>query len=119
MNQRGIYGAVAGSDATSLTQTPPSDRRLNPWAALFIVLIALACGVVGADARPPMDSHDIFVARPAQRMLRTGDYLIPMINGKPRLNKPPLDYWLVAACDRIMPGCITPLEARLPSILAG
>lgn len=44
--------------------------------------------------------------------------LIPQFNGKPRVNKPPLFYWIVAASDRLA-GEATERSARMPSLVMG
>lgn len=41
------------------------------------------------------------VARVAQEMLDTGDWVVPHLNGEPRLEKPPLSSWLVAGLTRL------------------
>lgn len=41
------------------------------------------------------------VARVAQELLDTSDWVVPHLNGKPRLQKPPMSSWLVALCTKI------------------
>ncbi|HOF40772.1 MAG TPA: glycosyltransferase family 39 protein [Candidatus Hydrogenedentes bacterium] len=53
-------------------------------------------------------------ATPPAEMLRTGDYLVPTINGTTYLAKPPLLYWAIAAVYR-MTGRISALTARIPT----
>lgn len=57
-------------------------------------------------------------AAPAAEMLRSGDYVIPTINGRDYLAKPPLIYWAIAATYKAT-GVISPLTARIPSALSG
>jgi len=40
--------------------------------------------------------NEAFYADASRRMLETGDFLTPVYNGEPRLNKPPMTYWLTA-----------------------
>ncbi len=40
--------------------------------------------------------NEAFYADASKNMLRTGDFLTPIYNGEPRLNKPPMTYWLTA-----------------------
>lgn len=54
---------------------------------------------------------------PALEMLRTGDWLVPHINGTPYLRKPPLINWLIAGSMHITQSR-TEWATRLPSILA-
>lgn len=51
-------------------------------------------------------------------LARPSSLLVPVFNGKPRINKPPLFYWLVAASDTLA-GAATELSARAPSVAAG
>ncbi len=40
--------------------------------------------------------NEAFYADGARNMLSTGDFINPYYNGEPRLNKPPMTYWLVS-----------------------
>ncbi|MFQ5845790.1 MAG: ArnT family glycosyltransferase, partial [Planctomycetota bacterium] len=99
----------------------PRGRR---WALALAALSALALlvGAVGA-AHLPLDSHEIRVARTATEMARRGDWIVPYGNGRPRLEKPPLSYWLAAGSHRLFGGApgasVTAWEARFPSVMAG
>ena len=82
------------------------------------VLIALAAFVVFFE----LGRMDIVTDNEAQRatppaeMLRSGDYIIPTINGMDYLVKPPLLYWAIAATYRAT-GLISETTARLPTAL--
>lgn len=56
-------------------------------------------------------------AAPPAEMLRSGDYLVPTINGETYLNKPPLLYWAIAGVYRVT-GRITAFTARIPTALS-
>jgi len=52
---------------------------------------------------------DIMEARnlaTAQEMVKYGNYLLPTLNGEPRLEKPPLPTWIAAGIEHISPGNI-------------
>lgn len=84
----------------------------------------------GLWALPPTDRDESRFAQASRQMLESGDLLIPRVQDRERLNKPPLIYWLQAASARIFgdpPN--TPTNApgnlhariwvyRLPSVLA-
>jgi len=53
----------------------------------------------------------------AQEMLRTGDWMIPVIHGRPYILKPPLMNWLIALSGSFF-GTINEWTSRLPSVLA-
>ena len=40
----------------------------------------------------------------AQEMVGYGNYLLPTMNGEPRLEKPPLPTWIAAAIEQLIPG---------------
>jgi 4-amino-4-deoxy-L-arabinose transferase-like glycosyltransferase len=40
----------------------------------------------------------------AQEMVKYGNYLLPTMNGEPRLEKPPLPTWIAAGIERLTPG---------------
>ena len=42
----------------------------------------------------------------AQEMVRSGEYLIPTMNGELRLEKPPLPTWIAAGIEHIIPGSL-------------
>jgi len=56
------------------------------------------------------------VAEIAAEMTDTGDYIMPRINGRVELTKPPLAHWLVAGSFRVFGR--SAFTARLPSALA-
>jgi 4-amino-4-deoxy-L-arabinose transferase-like glycosyltransferase len=51
-----------------------------------------------------------------REMLQRGDLVVPVLQGEPYLDKPPLQYWLVAASYRLFG--VSEAAARLPSALA-
>lgn len=65
-------------------------------AGAALALTAVLLGLPGA-AWLPLDTHEIYVAQTAREMAVRGDWIVPYFNGEPRLNKPPLAYWLAGA----------------------
>ncbi len=55
--------------------------------------------------------------RIAWEMLHSGDWLVPRVQGLPRLSRPPLHYWAIAICGDFR-GTIDAVAVRLPSFLA-
>jgi 4-amino-4-deoxy-L-arabinose transferase-like glycosyltransferase len=62
----------------------------------------------------PLDNHECFVSITAREMIASGDWVMPTFNGKPRLQKTPLSYWLVAALAGLTGG-VDEFTARFPS----
>ena len=68
---------------------------------VFLLLLFCLPLAVGLDASSLWDSNEAFYAQTPREMLERGDWLIPHFNGRPRLNKPPLAYWVVGGFYRV------------------
>lgn len=55
--------------------------------------------------------------RIAWEMVHSGDWLIPRVQGVPRLSRPPMQYWLIALVGEWR-GRVDAVAVRLPSVLA-
>lgn len=65
-----------------------------------------------------LENHGyIRYAEVAREMIRSGDWVIPRLNGEIFINKPPLLFWLIALPSSLY-GSVTPFIARLPSFLS-
>lgn len=64
-----------------------------------------------------LDSHECFVSVTAREMLTDHEYAWPKLNNRPRLQKTPLNYWLVAGVGALT-GSVDEFSARLPSAAA-
>jgi 4-amino-4-deoxy-L-arabinose transferase-like glycosyltransferase len=67
----------------------------NEWAVPTFLSMFVFAFVLSAN--PTLDSHEVLVAQTAREMIASGDYIHPTFAGEPRLQKPPLAYWLCAA----------------------
>ena len=92
----------------------------------FVLPLVLLCGLAmvvwGLGSTGLVDETPPLFAASARAMARTGDWLIPRVNGLPRYDKPPLVYWLMGLI-YALPGQSQwdPLgtwAARLPSALS-
>jgi len=111
------------------TSREPTDPFQLPvwmagrWRLLVACVLLAACmvGLSGILTDRPLDTHEIFVAQTVREMQDSGDWVHPTFNQQPRLNKPPLQYWLVASLDSLLglDGRVPPWAARLPSLGAG
>jgi len=94
-----------------------ADARLGlVRAGLVAGVAALAIGP-GLAGSARLSYHEAFVAQSAREMIASGDALVPTIDGRPWLEKPPLACWLVAGLGRLS-GQVGAFEARLPSAVA-
>ena len=92
-----------------------TDRLGTRRAALVLALSALALlPSLGGAAR--LSYHEAIWAQSAREMAGTGDRLIPTLDGRPWLEKPPLGTWLIAASRRLLGE--SEASARLPSAVA-
>ncbi|MBC7770883.1 MAG: glycosyltransferase family 39 protein, partial [Pyrinomonadaceae bacterium] len=89
-----------GNDAAGLE--PRQVRTLaRSWRAggIGLVLLCLLVYVPGLWTIPPIDRDESRFAQASRQMLESGTlsgWIVPMVQDKPRLNKPPLIYWLQA-----------------------
>lgn len=65
-----------------------------------ILLVLLVCALVpyfvGLEDSPIWDANEAFYVGTPREMLERGDLINPTFNYRPRFNKPPLSYWIVA-----------------------
>jgi 4-amino-4-deoxy-L-arabinose transferase-like glycosyltransferase len=65
---------------------------------LFVLLVAaIAPYFVGLGDSSIWDANEAFYVETPREMIERGDYVRPTFNYEPRLNKPVLSYWIVAA----------------------
>ncbi|MFM7733761.1 MAG: ArnT family glycosyltransferase [Cyanobium sp.] len=91
----------------------------------LIALVAIAWAMaflLGLGDTGVVDESPALFAASARRMVETGDWLVPWVNGLPRYDKPPLVYWLMAIGNSLPAQArwdpLGSLAARLPSALA-
>jgi 4-amino-4-deoxy-L-arabinose transferase-like glycosyltransferase len=88
------------------------------WNRIAVIagLAALTLGTsLGQSGR--LTYHEAIWAQSAREMLAQGGLLVPPLDGRPWLEKPPLCTWLIAAAGRLAGG-IDEAVARTPSALA-
>ena len=95
-----LFGARAGAYASFRPEYP---------SALFAWLAAMAW------FRPLAAPDEGRYAGVAWEMLRSGDWLVPRLNGLPFFHKPPLFYWISAAAMSVFG--VSEWPARLPSLI--
>jgi 4-amino-4-deoxy-L-arabinose transferase-like glycosyltransferase len=71
---------------------------LTSRVVLSLLLVAAVCPYfVGLGDSSIWDANEAFYVETPREMLESGDYISPTFNYEPRLNKPILSYWIVAA----------------------
>ena len=93
------------------------ERRISAtWTAtLTLVALCVILQLLPAGIGSLYNETDGQYAGAAKRMVQGGSWLIPENNGIPRLVKPPLLYWMMAASFRAFG--INEFAARLPNAL--
>ncbi len=97
----------------------PEHVRVG-WIAL--VAFAVVTCLAGLEGGPPMGDHECINAQSARETVQSGHWLVPTLNGAPRVRKTPLGIWLVAGASRVVddPSAARPVtqySARLPSAM--
>ena len=78
-------------------------QRLSHFQSFLIILavsvftLFLHNGVLPANL---MEARNLATA---QEMVRTGNYMVPTMNGELRLEKPPLPTWIAACVEKMQP----------------
>lgn len=121
--------------------TAPASTRRNPWVhgirgGLLLVVICLAVYLPGFFSIGAVDRDESRFAQASRQMAEGNtlrEWVVPMVQDRPRLNKPPLIYWLQAASVRAFSDVIGNVPAahgtagrrddaiwmyRVPSLLA-
>lgn len=84
---------------------------------IFLILFASTAFLMFLNNRPLWAPDEIRVAGIGANMLIAKSWAVPLLNGHPFLEKPPLYFWAEALCFNIFG--FTPLAAKLPSALSG
>lgn len=83
-----------------MTSAPASKRATLLLLGLFLLAcLALAPGIGQPTGVTTKDEYFLGLRTP-MCIVEHGDWLVPCLDGHPRLNKPPLLYWLAAASYR-------------------
>jgi 4-amino-4-deoxy-L-arabinose transferase-like glycosyltransferase len=96
----------------SISSTP--RNRLSRVFLLFA--FALVVHLAGTWILPLIDRDETFYAEVSREMNERGDYVVPYLNGKIWLEKPPLLYWCQCASYRLFGD--NDFAARLPGAVA-
>ncbi|HXH05413.1 MAG TPA: glycosyltransferase family 39 protein, partial [Vicinamibacterales bacterium] len=88
----------------------------RPPVLALLALLALAPYFIGLGESSIWDANEAFYVETPREMIEAGDYVRPTFNYEPRLNKPVLSYWIVAAAYRLLG--VSVAAERLPMALA-
>jgi len=111
---------MTGSSAAVAEQSEPVVHARFPlgWLALLVMILFGGSLLLGlAASGKAFNYHEARYAQGAREMLESGSWLIPTIGKRPRLQKPPIVYWSMAASMAAF-GTEKEWPARLPSVVA-
>ena len=92
-----------------------SDSR-RPLALFVLLIAAVVPYFVDLGGSAIWDANEAFYVETPREMLQRGDFVSPTFNYQPRLNKPVLSYWIVAAFYKVF-GVSVGIQ-RLPIAIA-
>ncbi len=92
------------------------DTAHGRWAAMVAVAVIVGISLGGVVTMPLAEPDEARYAETARLMLETGDWIVPHLEAKAFLDKPPLLYWLSAFSFRILG--VGDASARLPVFFA-
>jgi 4-amino-4-deoxy-L-arabinose transferase-like glycosyltransferase len=111
---------MMGSSALVAAASPPAPRARFPLGVRALGLVLAFGGSLLfalAASGKAFNYHEARYAQGAREMLESGSWLVPTIGKQPRLQKPPVLYWSMAAAMAAF-GTAQEWPARLPSVLA-
>lgn len=82
--------------------TPTHSRANCSGWPLLVVLLAAVPLYFSQLNMPLLEPEEIRQAEVARQMLATGQFVVPVLNGQPYLDKPPLLYWLLIGSYRLL-----------------
>jgi 4-amino-4-deoxy-L-arabinose transferase-like glycosyltransferase len=83
---------------------PPSPDAQSPWRR-DVVLLVIIFGVLllwRLGSAPLINPDEGRYAEVPREMIASGDWVTPRLDGVPYFEKPPLGYWMVAACEEVL-----------------
>lgn len=86
------------------------------WILISVLVLATLPYFISLGSSSLSDSNEAFYAETPREMIESGDYVNPTFNYHPRLNKPPLSYWIVAVSYKVFG--VSEAAERLPIALA-
>ncbi len=117
-------GDPTGNPTASIERLVRVTQRLSFWVGLVsLALLVVVVLLPGFFSLPAVDRDESRFAQASRQMLQSGDWVVPMVQDRPRLNKPPMIYWLQAASAGVFTRWRPLFDSiwmyRVPSLLAG
>jgi 4-amino-4-deoxy-L-arabinose transferase-like glycosyltransferase len=97
----------------ALTIPPRTQVRSDFWKALVAIVLLAIAALAALPTQDFANGGENLVVSTALETRRTGHWLIPTMDGLPRINKPPLPMWMAARgiSDDVLSGVNSPDQA--------
>ena len=95
------------------------DTDIKTPAKILVICCVIFLSIITSTwmlNTKPLGDHESFVAITAREMLQSGDWVVPACNGELRLQKTPLNYWMVASLAKIS-GEVNEFNTRFPNAI--
>ncbi|MBN1941843.1 MAG: glycosyltransferase family 39 protein [Phycisphaerae bacterium] len=99
------------------TASPDAAREILLHLAILTMISSVAM-FLRLDRAELMGAREPKAITPARQMLQSGDWVLPRLGNRPRLEKPPWVYWRIAALGA-WTGHVGRWEGRLPGAIEG
>ena len=115
------HDAKNAASTVGVTDEPvlstPVALGLNRGLVASVTVAALLLIFFHLGQYRTFGKHEGYVVVTAREMIESGDWIVPRFAGVPRLAKPPLAYWVIAASATLC-GELNEWSARLPAALS-
>src|SRR4051812_30014913 len=113
-----MQSAPAAPAANLRPEPAPPVRQRHDWKPLALWLLAGALLLTGLGGRPVNRTQEARVLEVARQMLGKplDRWMVPRVNDRLRLRKPPLAYWAAAGAYAL--GGVSESVGRIPTALA-
>ena len=105
---------VPSSSPTSLDAGQSGSFLFARSTLALLLVMSLCCVFFGIGGYRVLTMHEVHVTSVARQMIETGDYIVPYEGGRPRLEKPPLAYWIAVGSAQLF-GELNAFTTRVPS----
>ena len=91
--------------------------EMSRWVLPLLLVLAIGPYFIDLDGSSIWDANEAFYVETPREMMERGDYINPTFNYEPRINKPVLSYWIVAAFYHAFG--VSPGVQRIPIAIGG
>ena len=96
--------------------TPTGSTRHGGAALVLVLLASFLCFSLPFDQAGYDQTDELFYLAGGLNTHETGNFVVPVYQGHVRMQKPPLNYWLIALSYRVFG--VGAWQGRLPGVLA-